>query len=87
MRAVVVAIDPLGRIANGRKPGHNAPAELLMGREDACVDDVDVDARAVAHHGGVVIQREGALVDAVDAPGIRATGGGSLRGIELNSCE
>ncbi len=68
VRAVAVAVDA-GAARHGVVADRGAAAELRVAGQDAGVDDVRPHARA---GGGVVVvavERQGVLVDAVEAPG------------------
>ena len=67
--AVAVAVARAPPVVDGGVTTAHAPGELLMGRADAGVDDVSMDAGAVGRVVVAVVERQIALVDAVKPPG------------------
>ena len=79
VRAVAVAVVGALAVAHGREAVADPARELRVGRPEAGVDDVGVDARAGLLVDVGSVQRQVALVDAVEAPG-----GPGLRGDGLH---
>ena len=68
VRAVAVAVARPVAVADGRVAGADAPGELLVRGPQAGVEDVGVHPRAGLVVGVGRVERQGALVDAVEAP-------------------
>ena len=73
MRTVSVAVFRVV-VAEGREAGQRTAGELLVRRQDAGVDDVDADAGAVPGEAVRSVERQGALVEPIEAPGRSADG-------------
>ncbi len=77
--AVAVAVARPVAVADGRVAGPDAAGELLVRGAQARVEDVGVDPGAGLVVGVGRVERQGPLVDAVEAPG-----GAALADVELD---
>jgi hypothetical protein len=81
MGAVAVAVGGAAAVADRRVAGPDPPAEVGVLGEDARVDDVGGDTRAIVGVGVAARQRQAGLIDTVEAPRGRRPCGGLLQRI------
>src|SRR5690606_14883270 len=79
VRAAAIAVFGAAAVIDRRVPGTDAAAEVVVGGADAGIDHVDAHVRRRGVGLVLLVQRQVALVDAVQTPG-----GATLHGAGMN---
>ena len=68
MSAVTLTVISALAIADGGETSSDATAEFAVGGANSSVDDIHGDAGARLGAGVAVVERQGALIDAIETP-------------------